>query len=41
MQKRLLALGLVKQPVSEDEKRRNELGRLMGRYDRKMLYEQV
>jgi hypothetical protein len=41
IQKRLLALGLVKKPVSEDEKRRNELTRLMSRYDRTVLYEQV
>jgi hypothetical protein len=41
MQKRLLALGLFKKPVSEDEKRRNELARLMSRYDRTVLYEQV
>ena len=41
MQKRLLALGLVKTPVSKDEKRRNELARLMSRYDRMVLYEHV
>ena len=41
MQKRLLALGLAKKPVSESEKRRNELAWLMSRYDRTVLYEQV
>ena len=41
MQERLLALGLVKQPVSERERRRDELARLMRRYDRAALYEQV
>ena len=41
MQGRLLALGLVKKPVSEREKRRDELARLMSRYDRAALYEQV
>jgi ankyrin repeat protein len=41
MQKRLLALGLVKKLVSEDEKRRNKLARLMSCYDRTVLYEQV
>jgi hypothetical protein len=33
MQKRLLALGLAKKPVSESEKRRDELARLMSHYD--------
>lgn len=41
MQGRLLALMLVKKPVSESEKRRDELARLMSRYDRATLYEQV
>ncbi|NWF73296.1 MAG: hypothetical protein HXY51_09705 [Nitrospirae bacterium] len=41
MQKRLLALGLAKKPVSEHEKRKDELARLMSRYDRSALYEQV
>jgi len=41
MHGRLLALGLVKKPVSERERRRNELARLMGRYNRVTLYEQV
>ncbi|MDP1948249.1 MAG: hypothetical protein Q8L77_12205 [Nitrospirota bacterium] len=41
IQGRLLALGLIKKPVSEREKRRDELARLMSRYDRAALYEQV
>jgi hypothetical protein len=41
MQQRLLALGLVKKPVSERESRRDELARLMCHYDRAALYEQV
>lgn len=48
MQKRLLGLGLVKKPVSEREKRQaerkkqaDEVARLMSRYDRATLYEQV
>jgi len=41
MQERLLTLGLVKKPVSEREKLREELARLTGRYDRAVLYEQV
>jgi hypothetical protein len=41
MQKRLLALGLAKKPVSESEKRKDELTRLMSRYDRSAIYEQV
>ncbi len=41
IQKRLLALGLVKKPVSERERRRDELARLMGRYERAALYKQV
>lgn len=41
MQERLLALGLVKKPVSERERRRDEHARLMRRYDRAALYEQV
>lgn len=48
MQQRLLALGLVKKPVTEREKRRivrekraDEIARLMSRYDRGALYEQV
>lgn len=41
MQERLLALGLLKKPVSERERRRDELTRLMSRYDRAALYEQV
>jgi hypothetical protein len=35
------ALGLVKKPVSEREQRRGELARLMSRYNRPALYEQV
>ncbi len=34
-------MGLVKKPVSERERRRDELARLMGRYDRAALHEQV
>ena len=41
MQERLLVLGLVKKPVSERERRRDELARLMSRCDRAALYEQV
>jgi hypothetical protein len=41
MQERLLALGLVKKPVSERERRRDEVARLMQRYDRGVLYDQV
>jgi hypothetical protein len=41
MQKRLLTVGLVKIPVSESENRGNELARLMSRYNRATLYEQV
>ena len=41
MQTRLLALGLMKKPVSEAEKRKGELTRLMSRYRRDELYEQV
>jgi hypothetical protein len=41
VQQRLLALGLVKKPVSERERRREEVARLMCRYDRAVLYEQV
>lgn len=48
MQQRLLALGLVKKPVSEREKRyaerkrhADEVARLMTQYDRATLYEQV
>jgi hypothetical protein len=48
MQQRLLALGLVKKPVTEREKRQaerkrqaDEVARLMSRYDRATLYEQV
>jgi hypothetical protein len=48
MQHRLLALGLMKKPISEREKRRvererraDEVARLMQHYDRVALYEQV
>ena len=48
MQQRLLALGLVKKPVTEREKRRivcekraDEIARLMSGCDRGALYEQV
>ncbi len=41
MQERLLGLGLVKKPVSERERQREERARLMRRYDRTALYEQV
>jgi hypothetical protein len=41
MFERLLALGLVKKPVSEREKRKEEFTRLVHSYDRALLYEQV
>lgn len=41
IQTRLLALGLMKKPVSEREKRRQEFVRFASRYDRTKLYEQV
>jgi hypothetical protein len=41
MFERLLALGLVKKPVSEQEKRKEEFARLVHSYDRALLYEQV
>ena len=41
MQERALALGLVKKPVDERERRRDQLARQMKRYDRAALYEQV
>ncbi len=41
MKERLLTLGLVKKRVSERERRRDEMARLMSRYDRPALYEQV
>lgn len=41
IQGRLLALGLMKKPVNERERRRNEFMRLASRYDRTTLYEQV
>jgi hypothetical protein len=41
IQARLLALGLMKKPVSERERRKQEFVRLASRYDRTTLYEQV
>jgi ankyrin repeat protein len=41
MQERLLALGIVKKRVSERERLRDELARLMKRYDRAALYGEV
>lgn len=41
IQARLLALGLVRKPVSEQERRADEAERLLRRYDRAALYEQV
>jgi len=41
MQQRLPALGLVKKAIPQREKRRNEVTRLMFKYDRAKLYEQV
>jgi hypothetical protein len=41
MQERVLALGLVKRPVDERERQSDQLARLMKRYDRAALYEQV
>jgi len=41
IQGRLLALGLMKKPVNERERRRDEFMRLASRYDRAALYEQV
>lgn len=41
MQERLLSMGLVKKPISKREARRNELDRLMKRYDRELLYKHV
>jgi len=41
MQTRLLALGLWKKPVSEAERRKDEVERLLSRYDRTALYDQV
>ncbi|MGQ0555023.1 MAG: hypothetical protein ACT4PN_03645 [Nitrospiraceae bacterium] len=41
MQARLLALGLWKKPVSEAERRKSEVARLLRRYDRAALYDQV
>lgn len=41
MQERVFALGLVKKPVDERERQRDQLARLIKRYDRATLYEQV
>jgi hypothetical protein len=44
MQKRMLAIGLVKpvvKPVSEAKRQRVEVERLLRRYDRRKLYEEV
>lgn len=41
MQARLLALRLWKKPITEKERKVKELQRLMERYDRALLYEQV
>lgn len=41
MQARLLALGLWKKPVSDAERRKDEVARLLRRYDRTALYDQV
>lgn len=41
MQERLIAYGLVKKPVSERERRREEVARLSWRYDRRALYDEV
>ena len=41
IQARLLALGLWKKPVSEKDRRREELAMLLRRYDRTAVYEQV
>jgi hypothetical protein len=38
---RALALGFVKKPVNERERRGDEIARLMKRYDRAALYDQV
>lgn len=41
IQTRLFALGLMRKPVSEREKRKQEFVRFASRYDRTKLYEQV
>lgn len=41
IQERLLALGLMKKPVNEREKRKQEFVRFASRYDRTKLYEEV
>lgn len=41
MQERLIALGLMKKPVSEQEQLRNDVARLSYRYGREKLYKEV
>ena len=41
IRERLLSMGLLKKPVSERDKARNEIARLMTRYDRAALYDQL
>ena len=41
MQARLFSFGLIKKVMSEQEKRGNEILRLLSRYDRGQLYEQI
>lgn len=41
MQARLLALGILKKPKTEKERRAEELARLVVRYNRSTLYEQI
>jgi len=41
IRERLLSMGLLKKPISEHDKARNEIARLMARYDRAALYDQL
>ena len=41
MQEKLRSLGLIRKVMSEREKRRNEIARLLSAYDRDKLYKQV
>ena len=41
MQQRLISLGIIRKPISVRERRRNEVERLMNRYDRETLYAEV
>ena len=41
MQERLLAIGILRQRISDRERRENEINRLLIRYDREKLYEQI